>query len=239
MQVSWRAGGLVVVAVAAVAATLSHSPHAAHAAETGARPQISASAAPRSTIVDRARERAGQLGAVSDAIAADQLRLRLAAHDTSERVKADSIRAEIVRLRSLDRFAWPTAGGVSSGFGMRKHPILGYVRLHNGADIGGACGNPVVATQSGTVTKAGYSSSSGNNVRVNHGRINGPVVETAYLHMSRLAVRVGQRIAKGQVIGYVGTTGLSTACHLHLALYKNGSGSDPRDCLNNGGTGLV
>ena len=152
---------------------------------------------------------------------------RLRAHQNSEQKSTDAIKTEVTRLKNLSSFAWPTEGGVSSGFGMRKHPILGYVRLHNGADIGGACGNPIYAAQSGTITKAGYSSSSGNNIRIDHGAIDGKQVETAYLHMSKLAARSGQQVNKGDVIGYVGTTGLSTACHLHLALYENGKGSDP------------
>lgn len=127
---------------------------------------------------------------------------------------------------------WPTKGSVSSGFGMRVHPILGTLRLHNGADIGGRCGQPIYAAQSGTVTKAdsgGYNGGSGNNVRIDHGDIDGVNVQTAYLQMSKIGARVGQRLSQGDVIGKVGDTGLSTACHLHLSLYKNGRGSDPRE----------
>ena len=145
------------------------------------------------------------------------------------RTGASTVKTEISRLRNLSTFLWPTQGNVSSGFGPRVHPVLGYSKLHNGADIGGACNNPIYAAQSGKVVKTGtgFSGGSGNNVRVDHGTINGATIQTAYLHMTRFIVSVGQRVNKGDLIGYVGSTGLSTACHLHLTLYKNGAGSDP------------
>ena len=143
---------------------------------------------------------------------------------------AASIESEADRLRNLAIFLWPTEGGVGSPWGMRLHPILRYTRLHGGADIGGRCGQPIYAAQSGTVTKAasgGYNGGSGNNVRIDHGDINGIHIETAYLHMSEVVVSDGQQVNKGDLLGTVGNTGLSTSCHLHLSLYKNGANSDP------------
>ncbi len=143
---------------------------------------------------------------------------------------AASVEDEAERLRNLANFLWPTEGGVGSPWGQRLHPILRYYRLHGGADIGGRCGQPIYAAQSGTVTKAatgGYNGGSGNNVRIDHGDINGIRVETAYLHMSEVVVSDGQQVNKGDLIGNVGNTGLSTSCHLHLSLYKNGDNSDP------------
>jgi murein DD-endopeptidase MepM/ murein hydrolase activator NlpD len=190
--------------------------HTAHAADAPLPPASAAAvAAERApTFEDLLENRSKQLQAT-------------AKHEKRERKVASDIEAELTRLKDLSRFTWPTKGGVASGFGMRKHPILGSMRLHNGADIGGACGNPIYATQSGTVTRANFSRSAGNNVRIDHGRIKGKNVETSYLHMSKYAVSAGQSVTKGDVIGYVGTTGLSTACHLHLALYENGKGADP------------
>ncbi len=85
------------------------------------------------------------------------------------------------------------------------HPILHYYRMHDGDDIGGACGQPIWAAQSGVVVKAemGYNGGSGNNVRIDHGDINGNNVQTGYLHMSKYTVSVGQHVDKGEVIGYV------------------------------------
>ena len=151
---------------------------------------------------------------------------------------AASVEEEADRLRNLDNFLWPTEGGVGSPWGQRLHPILRYYRLHAGADIGGRCGQPIYAAQSGTVTKAdtgGYNGGSGNNVRIDHGDINGIHVETAYLHMSKIIVSVGQKVAKGDLIGNVGNTGLSTACHLHLSLYKDGRNSNPLEYVHKAG----
>ena len=199
---------------------------------------------------DQGASRAGIRPALSIAELADQ-RTRLL-EQTSEQVEDSrnqsavtarqsqlaranrAIKAESKRLRTLDDFFWPTAGGVSDGFGYRIHPILRIRRLHNGADIGGKCGQPIWATQSGTVTKvapAGYNGGSGHNVRIDHGDINGADIETAYLHMDAIQVQVGQKVTKGERIGTVGSTGLSTACHLHLTLYKNGRASDPLEYI--------
>lgn len=175
--------------------------------------------------------RADRLQRLADAIRQEQVKTQLANHQRAEASVSRQIRAERSRLRSLTAFRFPTAGRIGSGFGMRKHPILGYTRLHNGLDIGASCGTPIYAAQSGTVIKAGSSASSGINARIDHGRVKGAKVETAYLHMSRMAVTSGQRIDKGDLVGYVGNTGLSTACHLHFALYENGSGSDPQKYL--------
>ncbi len=148
---------------------------------------------------------------------------------------AAAVDAEADRLRNLSKFLWPTEGGVGSPWGRRLHPILRYYRLHGGADIGGRCGQPIYAAQSGTVTKAdkgGYNGGSGSNVKIDHGDINGVQVDTAYLHMSKVVVNVGQKVTKGDLIGNVGSTGLSTACHLHLSLYKNGANSNPLEYLH-------
>lgn len=147
----------------------------------------------------------------------------------------EAVGAEAERLRNLDRFLWPTEGGVGSPWGQRLHPILRYYRLHGGADIGGRCGQPIYAAQSGVVTKAdkgGYNGGSGSNVKIDHGDIKGIHVETQYLHMSKVVVDVGQQVTKGDLLGNVGSTGLSTACHLHLTLYKNGVNSDPLEYVH-------
>jgi len=142
---------------------------------------------------------------------------------------ASSLATENERLRNLSKFMWPTNGGVGSRFGMRLHPILHIYRMHDGDDIGGTCGQPIWAAQSGTVTRAemGYNGGSGNNVWIDNGDINGVNVASGYLHMKNYVVKVGQYVNKGDVIGYVGSTGLSTACHLHFSIKKNGVESDP------------
>lgn len=114
---------------------------------------------------------------------------------------------------------------LSSGYGMRRHPILGYSRMHRGTDFAAPTGTPILAAGDGTVVRAGPFSSFGNYVRIRHA--NG--YETAYAHMSRFArgVRSGTRVRQGQVIGYVGTTGRSTGPHLHYEVLRRGAQINP------------
>ncbi len=192
----------------------------------------SGTAAP--SLSDLAAERAQQLSESGEDIVATQQDAALDVRTSALSGDATMISKEIERLKSLGKFLWPTEGGVGSPFGYRMHPILHYMRLHDGDDIGGKCGQPIYAAQTGVVVKAaggGYNGGSGNNVRIDHGNINGVNVETAYLHMTSFVVKVGERVDKGQLIGHVGSTGLSTACHLHFSVYKNGRGSDPMEYI--------
>ena len=117
----------------------------------------------------------------------------------------------------------PVPGPVTSRYGMRRHPILGYRRLHAGQDYRARHGTPIVAVTDGRVKSAGRAGGCGNTVRLNHGG----GLETRYCHMSRMAVRRGQEVRRGQVIGYVGSTGLSTGPHLHFEVYRNGRAINP------------
>ena len=130
-------------------------------------------------------------------------------------------------ILSRHGFIRPVLARPGSPFGPRFHPILKYWRAHNGNDWGAACGVPLYAAQSGTVVKAGWQGGFGNYVVIDHGVIGGKSIMTGYAHQSRMAVRAGQRVEMGQLIGYVGTTGLSTGCHLHLQVYENGTPVDP------------
>jgi len=113
---------------------------------------------------------------------------------------------------------------VTSKFGMRRHPLLGYSRMHKGIDFGAPYGAPIMAATDGVVSFAGWHGGHGRYVMVKH---NGNLT-TAYAHMSRMLVRVGVRVSAGQVIGYVGSTGLSTGPHLHYEVYRNGVAINPR-----------
>ena len=120
--------------------------------------------------------------------------------------------------------AQPVSGGrISSGFGQRAHPILGYLRMHSGMDIAAPSGTPIRAVMEGTVQFAGWHGGHGNYVKLAHAG----KMATGYGHMSRMAVRAGQKVTRGQVIGYVGSTGLSTGPHLHYELFKNGTLVNP------------
>ena len=128
-------------------------------------------------------------------------------------------------------FIRPVKAAPGSAFGMRFHPILKRWRLHNGNDWGAACGVPLYAAQSGVVVAASARGGFGNYVVIDHGVIDGTSVMTGYAHQSRMAVQAGQRVQQGQLIGYVGTTGLSTGCHLHLQVYANGVPVQPMNWI--------
>jgi murein DD-endopeptidase MepM/ murein hydrolase activator NlpD len=117
----------------------------------------------------------------------------------------------------------PVPGGVTSGFGMRFHPILHYFRMHRGMDFHAAYGTPILAVTDGRVVAAGWAGGYGNQVRLGH---EGGLV-TSYSHMSRIAVEPGTVVRQGEVIGYVGATGLATGPHLHYEVYKDGAPVDP------------
>ena len=118
----------------------------------------------------------------------------------------------------------PVVGGrMTSGFGQRRHPVLGYTRMHAGIDFAAPTGAPIYAVTSGTVAYAGWAGGHGNHVKLNHGSGFG----TGYSHMSSIAVSPGMTVRAGQVIGYVGSTGLSTGPHLHYELYKHGAKVNP------------
>ncbi len=112
---------------------------------------------------------------------------------------------------------------LASGFGSRFHPILKVNKVHNGLDFAAKTGTPIYATGDGTVKNASFNSGYGNMVQLEHG--NG--YQTLYAHMSRAKVRTGQRVKRGDVLGYVGSTGLSTGAHLHYEIHKDGKPVDP------------
>jgi murein DD-endopeptidase MepM/ murein hydrolase activator NlpD len=118
----------------------------------------------------------------------------------------------------------PVPGPVTSSYGLRMHPILGYARMHRGLDFRASYGSPIVAVADGTVARTGWAGGYGNQVRLNHAG----GLATSYSHMSRIAVSPGARVRQGQVIGYIGTTGLSTGPHLHFETYRNGATINPR-----------
>jgi murein DD-endopeptidase MepM/ murein hydrolase activator NlpD len=117
----------------------------------------------------------------------------------------------------------PVPGPISSGFGLRRHPILGYKRMHSGMDFKARYGTPIVAVSDGRVSSAGRAGGCGIAVRLEHGG----GLSTRYCHMSRMAVSRGQQVRRGQVIGYVGSTGLSTGAHLHYEMYRGGRAINP------------
>jgi murein DD-endopeptidase MepM/ murein hydrolase activator NlpD len=123
---------------------------------------------------------------------------------------------------------WPVNGPVVSPYGYRIHPILGYRKLHTGMDFAVGYGTPIHASDSGTVIYATWMGGYGNVIIVDHGR----GISSLYAHQSSLAVGTGTRVTRGQVIGYVGSTGFSTGPHLHFEIRVNGTPVDPMGYLN-------
>ena len=109
---------------------------------------------------------------------------------------------------------------LSSSYGMRKHPILGYNKMHQGTDFAAPMGTPIMASGTGVVLKAGWCGGGGNCVKIRHNS----TYSTVYAHMSKFArgIKKGIRVTQGQIIGYVGSTGMSTGPHLHYEVIKNG-----------------
>lgn len=126
---------------------------------------------------------------------------------------------------------WPLPGGyVTSEFGARVDPINGTRGFHPGLDIATPCGQPIVAALDGEVVSAGPAGGYGNRVVLDHGIQRGVPVATSYNHMQSIAVW-GGRVSRGQVVGYEGTTGWSTGCHLHFEVFVNGAHVNPRGWL--------
>ncbi|MEZ5189615.1 MAG: peptidoglycan DD-metalloendopeptidase family protein [Schumannella sp.] len=133
--------------------------------------------------------------------------------------------AEAGKVNSLG-WARPSAGYISSGYGMRYHPIYHYWRLHNGTDIAGqGCGAPIYAVHSGTVVYAGWNGTLGNYVQIDHG--DGTSSGYGHIRPGGILVGYGQWVHAGQVIARVGTTGASTGCHVHFMIRIHGQLANP------------
>lgn len=166
-----------------------------------------------------------------------QLQKEIAQWDRDERSIESEIAAYARRVvrgpggRSLPhftgRFMRPANGPITSGFGMRFHPILHYSRPHNGIDFGARYGSAIVAAADGQVISARYSSSFGNVIIIAHGGN----VSTVYAHCSRLFVSTGQSVRRGQRIGAVGATGLAKGPHLHWEVHVGGHPVNPMGWL--------
>lgn len=129
---------------------------------------------------------------------------------------------------SAEGFIRPVSGPITSGYGYRIHPVLGYGKGHDGVDFGSACGTPVHASAAGTVVAVENHPASGNRVKIDHG----DGVVTGYYHLQGFNTEVGAKVEQGDVIGYVGSTGRSTGCHLHFAkMDESGAYSDPMSLL--------
>lgn len=116
---------------------------------------------------------------------------------------------------------------ITSSYGMRVHPVTGVYKLHDGTDFGAGCGTPIRAAASGTIIQQYYNAGYGNRVILNNGIKRGKSVVTTYNHLSSFARSTGSRVSRGEIIGYVGSTGYSTGCHLHWMVIADGRTTNP------------
>ena len=177
---------------------------------------------------NRAAERDYQVQLANDL--ARQSALQVEAAAVQLKIKARMSRLGAFQWTSpsaSDYFAFPVSGPITSPYGMRVHPVTGQYKLHDGTDFGVACGTPIRAPRDGVVAEEYYNAGYGNRLMLDHGVIGGHFITTGYNHAERYTVSVGQSVSAGEVIGYVGTTGYSTGCHLHLMVWQDGTVVNP------------
>lgn len=159
-----------------------------------------------------------------------------AAAEEAARRKAARLGGKVGKIgkRSLDTgglLLRPVIGPITSGFGMRYHPILRYNKLHTGTDFGVPSGTKVHAARAGTVLQSYYNTAYGNRVTVDHGLVNGVYLVTTYNHLSRSTVHAGDHLKAGEILGYSGSTGWSTGPHLHFETLEDGHFVNPMKWL--------
>lgn len=179
---------------------------------------------------ERARAEAERKAAEAEAAAKKASAAKKAAAEEAARKARAAANAAKKPSSSSKRsaaFIYPSGAMITSPFGQRFHPVLRYWKLHDGTDFGAACGAPIRAAASGVVEEKYYNAGYGNRLIIDHGLVNGRYVTTSYNHATRYIVSVGQRVSQGQVVGYVGSTGYSTGCHLHFMAWSNGSLINP------------
>jgi len=137
-----------------------------------------------------------------------------------------SVKTKVENQAALARATpsiWPIAGWLTSGYGNRSDPFTGQPDFHAGLDISADKGTPVRATADGVIETAGYNGNYGNSILISHGF----GIETRFGHLSGYAVGVGQKVKRGDIVGYVGSTGRATASHLHYEILLNGQAINP------------
>jgi murein DD-endopeptidase MepM/ murein hydrolase activator NlpD len=176
--------------------------------------------------VDRKRDLLADVQSQRQELARSLDVLEEASRDITARIRAMQAtprgRARLLRPWT-GRFIRPVSGGITSSFGMRRHPILGRRRMHTGVDLSARYGEAIHAAAGGEVVMAGYMRGYGNTVIIDHGG----GVTTLYAHCSALLVGEGRSIRQGQTIARVGSTGLSTGPHLHFEVRHNGTPVNP------------
>ncbi len=181
--------------------------------------QYEAEASEEKQLISRLKERRGALEAAEAQLARDSEQIAI--------LIRQKLATQSGVVRGSGRFVFPANANISSGFGNRVHPILGYARFHAGVDFGASYGSTIRAADSGQVIFAGWYGGYGQAVIIDHG--NG--LSTLYAHASRLFVSEGQAVQQGDPVAAVGSTGLSTGPHLHFEVRQNGNPVNPMNYL--------
>jgi murein DD-endopeptidase MepM/ murein hydrolase activator NlpD len=184
--------------------------------------EFQAQAQSQESLINRLRQDRKALEAAEEQLARDSANLAIL---IQQRLGSDSRNGVVVH--GTGQMSYPSDGEITSSFGFRVHPILGYTRFHSGIDFGVDYGSPIRAADSGVVIFAGWYGGYGQAVIIDHGSS----ITTLYAHTSELYVSEGQTIQRGQVIAAVGSTGLSTGPHLHFEVRLNGEPVDPMKYL--------
>jgi murein DD-endopeptidase MepM/ murein hydrolase activator NlpD len=196
--------------------------------------QAEAAHAEMSTLAEQAAtaKRSAEAARAADAAELRKLEAEEAALRTKIRSLASSGSGSDRNVGSVGGlFGAPVADTyVTSPYGIRKHPIYGYVSLHNGTDFHAPCGRPLRAIESGQIISTSYSSVWGNRLHLYLGKVNGHSYTAVYNHISSYAKRSGS-IGRGETVAYAGTTGWSTGCHLHFTILRDGTPVDPMPLL--------
>ncbi|NJL23515.1 MAG: peptidoglycan DD-metalloendopeptidase family protein [Leptolyngbyaceae cyanobacterium SM1_3_5] len=186
----------------------------------GQQSQFQAQAETQQQLIDRLRQD-------RRALEAAQTQLETDSENLGVLIRQRMAIAANRNVRGTGKFAFPSDGVITSGFGMRVHPILGYRRLHAGIDFGGAYGSPIRAADAGTVIFAGWYGGYGKAVIIAHG----DELTTLYGHASAIYVSEGELVQRGQTIAALGSTGFSTGPHLHFEVRQAGEPIDPQPYL--------
>jgi len=221
-------------AAAAAAADVQAKKDAAAAHLTVTKQAQAQSAAAKVTVAAQVTANQQAQQAAQDALAQHQAELAQEQKDLAD-IEA-KIQAEIAAKQANGTggpdqaapaagtfFQRPVSGPVTSNYGWRIQPITGLREMHPGVDFAAPCGAPILAAADGVVTQASWYGGYGNYTAIDLGKIGGNYYTVGYGHQSKFLVSVGQHVTRGQTIGLVGTTGLSTGCHVHFNVFKNGS----------------
>lgn len=185
----------------------------------------------RDAISQRIRERQAREAEAARQEAARQEAERQAAaaqqQAQSQEVVVPPVQQEQTPPAASTAFIMPVVAPITSPYGMRIHPIMGIPWFHDGTDLGASCGTPIRAAAAGYVAEMGWSNAGYGNRLILESTVNGVNYTTGYNHAEYYIVGVGQWVNQGDVLGYIGTTGVSTGCHLHYQMWVNGTMIDP------------